>query len=140
MKNLFSVLWTMILFNGNYGGWMNQSVGIDGISAKPLKLAREHIITSIRHLINQSFNEGEFINEWKSAKVIPFHKKGDVNDVKNYRPISILSTSSKIIERITLFRQLYDYLVKHAVLNKAQFGFRPGRDLFFRNQARPEIN
>ena len=77
----------------------SKSVGIDGISAKPLKLAKEHIITSIRHLINQSFNEGEFINEWKSAKVIPFYKKGDVNDVKNYRPISILSTSSKIIER-----------------------------------------
>ena len=103
----------------------SKSVGIDGISAKPLKLAKEHIITSIRHLINQSFNEGEFINEWKSAKVIPFHKKGDVNDVKNYRPISILSTSSKIIERIA-HRQLYDYFVKHAVLNKAQFGFRPG--------------
>ena len=104
----------------------SKSVGIDGISAKPIKLAKEHIITSIRHLINQSFNEGEFINEWKSVKVIPFHKKGDVNDVKNYRPISILSSSSKIIERIA-HRQFYDYLVKHAVLNTAQFGFRPGR-------------
>ena len=41
-----------------------------------------------------------YINEWKRAKVIPLHKKGDVIDVRNYRPISVLSTSSKIIERI----------------------------------------
>ena len=56
-------------------------------------MAKEHIVTSIIHLVNQSFNEGKFINEWKSAKVIPLHKKGDVNDVRNYRPISVLSTS-----------------------------------------------
>ena len=103
-----------------------KSVGIDGISATPLQLTKEHIIvTSVRHLVNQSFNEGKFINEWKSAKVIPLHKKGDVNDIRNYRPISVLSTSSKIIERIA-HRQFYDYLIKHSILNKAQFGFRPG--------------
>ena len=102
-----------------------KSVGIGGISAKPLKLAKEHIVTSIRPLINQSFNECEFINEWKSAKVIPLHKKWDVNDVRNYRPISVLSISSKIIKCIA-HRQFYDYLIKHSVLNKAQFGFRPG--------------
>ena len=75
--------------------------------------------------MNQSLNEGTFITEWKSAKVIPLHKKGDVNDVKNYRPISVLSAASKIVERI-VHKQFYDYLLKHSILSKAQFGFRPG--------------
>ena len=103
----------------------SKSVGLDGIAAKPLKIAKESVVTSIKDLVNQSLNEGTFITEWKSAKVIPLHKKGDVNDVKNYRPISVLSAASKIVERI-VHKQFYDYLLKHSILSKAQFGFRPG--------------
>ena len=100
----------------------SKSVGLDGIAAKPLKIAKVFVVTSIKDLVNQSLNEGTFITEWKSAKVIPLHKKGDVNDVKNYRPISVLSAASKIVERI-VHKQFYDY---HSILSKAQFGFRPG--------------
>ena len=103
----------------------SKSVGLDGVASKPIKLAKESLCSSIKDLVNQSLSEGTFISEWKSAKVIPLHKKGDVNEVKNYRPISVLSATSKILERI-VHSQFYNYLTKHSILSKLQFGFRPG--------------
>ena len=45
-------------------------------------------------------------------------------DCNNYRPITILPTMSKILER-AVHRQLYDYMVEHNILSSKQFGFRP---------------
>ena len=46
-----------------------------------------------------SFSQGVFPEVNKIAKIIPIHKKGSTKDVNNYRPISLLSTFSKIIEK-----------------------------------------
>ena len=62
-----------------------------------------------------------WMEKCQSIYIVPLHKKGNVNDVKNYRPISILSTTSKIIERV-VHKQFYEYLMKPSILSKAQFG------------------
>ena len=72
-----------------------------------------------------SFSLGVYPDEWKHAKITPLHKKGDRNLCANYRPISILNAASKVIERIA-HKQLHDYVIKYGLLNKVQFGFRPG--------------
>ena len=58
--------------------------------------------------------------EWKIHKVIPIFKSGDPTLAKNYRPISLLSNTSKILERI-----IYNKMVDHvsATITSAQFGF-----------------
>ena len=52
-------------------------------------------IESLTYIMNMSLQMGVFPNEWKIAKVVPLHKGGDLNDVNNYRPISILACVSK---------------------------------------------
>lgn len=49
-------------------------------------------------LFNSSLKSGIFPDEWKKARIVPVHKKGDSCDIKNYRPISILSCFSKLFE------------------------------------------
>ena len=55
--------------------------------------------------------------------VKPLHKKGDRLNVSNYRLISILSSFSKVFEKV-MYKQLQDHLIKFNILAKEQFGFR----------------
>ena len=75
------------------------------------------------YIFNQVITLSSFPDEWKMARVIPLYKSGHRNKPGNYRPISILPTISKIMERI-LYNQLYNYLTEFGLLRGAQFGFR----------------
>jgi hypothetical protein len=77
-----------------------RSVGPDGIPAYIVKGCADIITPTLSHLFNVSLKTGVFPNKWKTAKVCPIFKNGDRNDVKNYRPVSILSIFSKIFECI----------------------------------------
>ena len=69
---------------------------------------------------------GKFPGIWKCAKVAALFKSRDRTNATNYRPISILSTLSKIIERV-VHSQLYEYLISNNLLSNNQFGFRSKR-------------
>ena len=60
----------------------------------------------------------------KTAKVIPIFKKGDKNEISNYRPISLHSTFSKILEKL-IFKRTRKFLDKHSIISSNQYGFRP---------------
>ena len=76
------------------------------------------------HLIfNQSVNQGRFPDRMKQAKVIPLYKGKDMELVINYRPISLLITLSKILEKL-IYRFVYTFLEKHKLLYSSQYGFR----------------
>ena len=100
--------------------------GYDGISSKLINQFSHALIKPITMIINQSLNTGIFPDQLKIAKVIPIYKNNnlDVNDLNNYRPISILPTISKIFERI-VYDQVYNYLEKNSLLYISQYGFRP---------------
>ena len=59
----------------------------------------------------------------KIARVIPLYKSGDINDITNYRPISLLPIISKIFEKL-IHKRFVNFLDKHNVLYHKQFGFR----------------
>ena len=99
------------------------SYGHDGISTKLLKYILNEICKPLTLVVNQCLQTGIFPGDMKLAKVIPNYKKGDSFNMSNYRPISILPSISKIIERI-VFNQLNTYLHKHELLNTKQHGFR----------------
>ena len=67
------------------------SSGPDDIPAILLKESIQCIITPLTHLINASFETGEFPNLLKTSKVISLHKKNNKNDLENYRPLSLNS-------------------------------------------------
>lgn len=75
-------------------------------------------------LFNSSLKSGIFPDEWKKARIVPVHKKGDSCDIKNYRPISILSCFSKLFECVVcpVITSFLD-----AQLSDSQHGFRSGR-------------
>ena len=82
-----------------------------------------NIITPITHIINTSLNSGIVPNQLKLAKVIPVHKASSINELKNYRPISLLSVFSKLIEKI-MFNKVMTFLDSNNILFKHQYGFR----------------
>ena len=84
------------------------------------------IAKPLTYLINQSFRRGTFPTALKVAKVIPLHKSGDQSDVKNKRPVSVLSVFSKIFEK-SMVSRLSSYLESHKLLNDVQHGFRQNR-------------
>jgi hypothetical protein len=55
--------------------------------------------------------------------VKPLFKKGDRSNISNYRPISILSSFSKVIEKV-MFNHLQEHLKKYSILAEEQFWFR----------------
>ena len=77
----------------------SKATGLDGISAKYLKMFAPYITDSMLKLCNVSIAEGQFPDTWKIARVIPLFKKGSDADVNNHRPVSILPVVSKIIEK-----------------------------------------
>ena len=101
----------------------SRSSGHDEISSAFLKQIISSILTPFTHICNLSLSSGVFPSSFKVAKVIPVHKRDSTSSVNNYRPISILSSFSKILERI-VYNRLYDFLNKNKLLNPNQFGFR----------------
>ncbi|CAK1591183.1 unnamed protein product [Parnassius mnemosyne] len=72
------------------------------------------------------FETGVFPDALKRSIITPVHKDGDKSDVNNYRPISVLTSLSKIIEKI-LNKRLVSYLNKYNIISDSQYGFRQGR-------------
>lgn len=101
----------------------NKAVGLDKISACLLKDAVDVITPSLTALFNLSFQTRTFPSIWKTAKVISLFKKGDKQNASNYRPISILLTVSKILEK-ALHTQFYAYPTENNIISPNQFGFR----------------
>ena len=87
----------------------SKATGPDGIPAYLLKRCSEVIVPSLTVLFELSLQQGVFPSEWKSANVVPIPKEGDAHEVTNYRPISLLSQVSKVLERL-IFRQVSSFI------------------------------
>ena len=96
------------------------SCGYDEISVKIVKSSAPFIISPLTYICNKS---GKFPERLKYALIRPVHKKGDKHLVTNYRPISLLTSFSKIFEKL-VFARLYKHLLTNRILAKAQYGFR----------------
>lgn len=103
----------------------DSSTGCDGISPSVLKSSREFIIPAVTHICNTSFRTGVFPKALKKALVHPIYKSGDKNNLANYKPISILTTLSKILEKL-LNNRLIKFLNKNNIISNHQYGFRAG--------------
>lgn len=104
------------------------SSGIDNISSNLLKHSCEYIIPPLTSLVNSSIRNGIFPSALKLAKVIPLHKGGDTKNAGNYRPIALLSTIAKVLERV-IFDRIYKFAVHNDIFADSQHGFRRGRSV-----------
>ena len=99
------------------------SYGEDGISPKLLKSLKSAILKPFTLIINQILHTGIFPEHLKIARVLPLFKKDDQTIFSNYRPISLLPSFSKVVEKI-IFNQLYEYFDSHKYFYSSQYGFR----------------
>ena len=99
------------------------SCGDDGIALQYLKDGLEIVLPYLQLLINTSIATNTFPQNWKHALIKAIHKKGEVNDPSNHRPISLLPVTSKILEKI-IARQLLDYLEEANLINDCQYAYR----------------
>ena len=104
----------------------SKALGHTDIPIKIIKISAPIIVPLFVKIINKSFDLGIFPKALKLAKVIPIFKAGSRLDVNNYRPISLLPTFSKIIEKL-MHKRLFSFLETNQVLYKSQFGFQRGK-------------
>jgi hypothetical protein len=81
-----------------------KSPGVDQIPAELIQARGENLRSEIHKLIKLIWNKEELPHQWKESIVVPIHKKGDKTECSNYRGISLLSTSYKILSNILLAR------------------------------------
>ena len=100
-----------------------KSAGHDGIGNYLLKNIISSIVDPLVYIINLSLVSGIVPANMKTAKVIPIFKRGDKCDVSNYRPISLLTSFSKLLEKIIYIRTI-SFLKQFDIICDFQFGFR----------------
>ena len=104
----------------------SNSSGIDNISTKLLKSIIDEISPVLSHIFNRSILLGIVPSQLKIAKVNPIFKANDNQIFSNYRPISILPSISKILEKI-IYNRLLDFVTRNNIFSPHQYGFRPNR-------------
>ena len=100
-----------------------KSSGHDGVNNFAFKKIILSIVDPLVHIFNLSITQGYVPNSMKIAKVIPLFKTGERHHVNNYRPISLLPSFSKVLEKIIHLRTV-SFFKYHDLLSNTQFGFR----------------
>jgi hypothetical protein len=100
--------------------------GEDGITSGILYRAFCLLPKSTTALYNGCLRTACFPRRWKTAIIIPIIKQGKEtsNDISKYRPISLISTAAKVLEKVLINRIMY-YMHSHNLLSQNQYGFTP---------------
>ena len=102
----------------------DEASGPDQISTRVLKECSAELAGPMCRLFHLCYSCGVFPNQWKTASVTPVHKRHSRADPSKYRPISLLSVVSKVMEA-AVQKQLQNYLLRNHLFSSRQFGFRP---------------
>jgi len=102
----------------------HKSPGIDQIPPELIKAGGRTICLEIHKLITSIWKKEKLSEEWKESIIVPIHKKGDKTECSNYRCISLLPTTYKMLSNILLSR-----LIPYAkeIIGDHQCGFRRNR-------------
>lgn len=104
----------------------SNSMTSDGVSSNLLKKVSLQVVDVLAHIFNKSVATGSFPDKLKIAEVLPLFKKGNSLDSNNYRPISLLSTFSKIFEK-AMKNRIIKFLERTKFFHDNQFGFLRGK-------------
>ena len=100
----------------------NKAPGPDGISGHILKHCSYSLGRPLSILFNKAYISGVLPDDWKTANVVPIHKKGHKEDIENYRPVSLTSLVMKIFEKCIRVRI---YNLCQDKISNFQHGFLP---------------
>ena len=103
---------------------ITKAKGCDGISPKLLKICALSLYQPLHHLFSLSLSQKYLPLEWRTHLIKPIFKSGDKSSIRNYRPISLLSVVSKVLEKL-VFNNIVDFV--NDSISVSQFGFLRGR-------------
>lgn len=109
---------------------MFKSCGPFSVPIKILKLIKEYVSVPLETIFNCSISTSTVPDKFKIASVIPVYKQGSQFILNNYRPISLISVFSGLLERLVC-RQLMNFITKYNLLYDKQFGFRSNHSTLF---------
>ena len=101
----------------------NKAIGDDRLGGNIIMNVYDSIKVILFKIFKASLEEAIFREKHKIAKVIPVFKKGDKENIENYRAISILPVFPKVLELI-LYNRFYEYFMNNNLLHENQFGFQ----------------
>ena len=99
-----------------------KACGPDQISNRVLKEVAEAISEPLTDLFNSSLSLSSVPDIWKKANVSPIHKKDDKTLVENHRPVSLLSSLGKTLEKV-VHKNMHNFLLENNVITPFQSGF-----------------
>jgi hypothetical protein len=102
------------------------SCDLEGISMQLLKAISHTICTPLSHIFNLSIQTGIFPEKLKKSRTVPIFKSGDPELCDNYRPISLLSSLSKVLEKMVSI-QLVNHIELNHLLYEHQYGFQKNK-------------
>ena len=103
----------------------NKGHGYDYVSICMLKICGDSIDEPLEIIFRQALLTGVFPSEWKKGNIVPVHKKSDKQNIKNYRPVSLLPICGKIFERL-IFNEMFRFFISNNLISPNQSGFKPG--------------
>ena len=99
-----------------------KATGPDVIPAYLLCELSAEVAPALTFVFQMSLNTGQIPNDWRMAYIVPVYKRGDKCSAENYRPVSITSICSKVMEHI-LPSNIMQHFDKNTILMDAQYGF-----------------
>lgn len=102
---------------------MNTKRDVNGLSVKMILCALDIIGPCYLSIINESLRQGIFPNCWKESTVVPIEKVKRTVNPAEFRPVNMLMTESKILEKV-VHKQLQKYMESNKLLTEYQSGFR----------------
>ena len=103
----------------------NKAHGHDQISIRMIQICDKTISKPLFLIFNSCMQSGVIPSEWKMANVVPVYKKNDKQNIKNYRPVSLLPIFGKIFERI-IYNEMYPFFIQNELISPNQSGFKQG--------------
>ena len=103
-------------------------MGVDKISPRELKIGGESVVPGLQLVLNKIIESRTVPDRWKIARLKSAFKKGPKDETENYRPLSMLSIPSKILEG-QICRPLNNHLDIHELSTPAKWGFKEGKSI-----------
>ena len=103
----------------------SKATGADGIGPHILKYCSDALCLPLHHLFCLCLHQCDLPLAWRLHCITPIYKSGDKSSIKNYRPISLLSCTSKVLEQI-IYDKSIDFITNRFI-SRHQFGFLRNR-------------